>query len=243
MSILIIGSEGSQGKRYQAILSHLGKDFIRVDASLPGSALNPSLEENIEGIIIATPTESHVSVIKSYLRLKKPMLVEKPICKKIDDLSEVLELSKASDIKLSMMFQYKKLGPSDARQKSYYDYFRHGDDGLIWDCFQIIALSKAEVFLKESSPIWNCTINGRKLNSGDMDKAYIDEVKEWLSGKEKETAKEIMDAHQKVATFEKICGTWGNCDENQYWRADENSHRNTSQKQKPEATEQRPSPH
>jgi hypothetical protein len=100
-----------------------------------------------------------------------------------------------------MVFQYSELVKPESRGPSWYNYFKTGGDGLIWDCIQIIALSRTPPKIEARSPIWDCTINGQQLSLGDMDMAYVKNVKRWLDG-DYMSAERIYDAHVKTSQYE-----------------------------------------
>lgn len=196
MSILIVGSEGSMGKRYQAILRYLEQPFLCED--IEDSVSIEEIEENVSGIIIATPTETHTELIREFLPFKKPILCEKPITKNLNELRELRKEIQDAGIRFQMMFQYKHLiNPHLPPGESYYDYFRHGNDGLVWDCLQIVGLAKGELKLKEESPVWRCRINGHHLSSEFMDAAYVYSVNDWIHGLECDFG-ELLEVHQKT---------------------------------------------
>ena len=204
MSVLLVGSEGSMGKRYQAILKYLNVPFWRVEKDW--TDLSIKCAPLVEKIIVATPTDTHVSVIKDLLPYRKPILCEKPITKNIDQLRNLLGACDQYGVKLRMMFQYGQLVNNDASElRSYYDYFRHGNDGLIWDCMQIIALANGDVTLSENSPVWKCSINGVALVASNMDRAYVDEVREFILGSSSnhQSPEWLLGVHEKVAAYEK----------------------------------------
>jgi hypothetical protein len=132
-------------------------------------------------ILIATPTDTHASLIKELLEFDRPILCEKPITKNIDELSELIESVKKLDGKLDMVCQYKHLLNSSQTGPSVYNYFRHGNDGLVWDCMQIVGLANGTVDLFETSPVWQCRINGQELNIKHMDQAYVSEILDWIN--------------------------------------------------------------
>ena len=193
---LIIGSEGSMGKRYQAILKYLNEPFECLDKKGGIGKEGRSLEE-YDSFIVATPTETHHDIVCRLGQYDKPILCEKPLSK---DLKEVLSMINAAP-KLSIMMQYRKLISKETGGLSWYDYFRHGNDGLIWDCFQIIALGTEQVNLRETSPVWRCGINGQQLSLANMDDAYIKAVDDWLHG-EKISDLEMFKFHKKVKQYE-----------------------------------------
>jgi len=86
--------------------------------------------------------------------------------------------------------------------RSHYDYFRHGNDGLVWDCLQIIALARSAPLLRETSPMWSSMINGKALNIAHMDAAYMAYVQAWFKYPAQDMG-EIIGIHEKVDAFEK----------------------------------------
>jgi hypothetical protein len=193
---LIIGSEGSMGKRYQAILRYLKEPFECYDTSFGCAPKKPMYD--YDRFIIATPTDTHHDLVMSLGPLNKPILCEKPLSK---DIKEVLAMMNAAP-QLSIMMQYRKLvDPDNTPGLSWYDYFRHGNDGLVWDVFQIIALAKSDIVIREESPVWNCGINGEQLSLANMDAAYVRAVDDWLMG-EKISDLEMFRYHRKVKAYE-----------------------------------------
>ena len=203
MSILLVGSEGSMGTRYKRILDYLGRSYKCYDTKL-----STPLEEAAMGCdraIIATPTRLHAESILDILSVmpSKPILCEKPIDKDLKVLKDILQKCKDAKTDLRMVFQYKRIYNNDGLiGPSHYNYFRHGDDGLAWDCIQIIGLAKGTVNLEETSPVWSCAINGQKLQIQNMDWAYIEYIRDWLTfpslciGPD-----EILAIHEKVHNF------------------------------------------
>lgn len=211
MKILVVGSEGSMGKRYQAILKHLGHDIVTVDKQHTSiDVVKAGIK--CDRIIVATPTETHAQVLDYVLLCGKPVLCEKPICTDLEELKGVLDHARSFNPMLAMVMQYKRLLKDDVRSDqfykflddpsydSHYHYFRHGNDGLKWDCFQIIALAEGRVTLGESSPIWKCKINGQTLNLSDMDQAYVDMLDDWIR-KPYSDIDTIYEMHEKVSKY------------------------------------------
>lgn len=199
--ILIIGSNGSMGLRYQAILKYLDKKFSCVDIqTTPEKFLQ--LAGSCHCAIIASPTPSHFKYLEIFSTLKVPVLCEKPLSKNLGELTQIKEdFVSERGLNLTMMMQYKIFDSEAYQGVTSYDYFRHGNDGLAWDCLQPIGLARWTVELKEESPIWKCSLNGRKLSLGDMDLAYVKFVSNWLS-KPGDDIGRLYEIHQKVLEFE-----------------------------------------
>lgn len=160
----------------------------------------PNAYEHADRFIVATPTDTHYSLIKELIPYNKPILCEKPISKNISEVKELLDSGL-----ISMMMQYRRLacGTSEEMGESHYDFYNHGNDGLIWDCFQIIALANGPVSLSDNSPVWKCQINGHNLRKSEMDMAYVEEVRDWIDGENEESLGIILKYHEKVANYER----------------------------------------
>jgi len=198
--VLVVGYKGNMGSRYTAILDFLGIEW---------SGLEPferkGNEQDIEGIILATPTITHPDILRSFENdYDLPILCEKPISRcgifgKPSTLGLADFLSK-TNLNIRMVNQYKYMPRADeagAEGKTYYNYFKTGRDGLAWDCINIIGMAKGDVELKNDSPIWDCWINGKSLNIRGMDHAYIDMIDDWVKNPTN-NHDYILESHEKV---------------------------------------------
>jgi hypothetical protein len=209
--ILIVGARGNMGQRYAKVLEYHGVKWQGVDID-DTYLTQMKLAEKSSGVLIASPTAAHINQLHRFAYMGKPVLCEKPFTKDLSALKEVLELYHKTRTPLSMVFQYQELMPEEpTKGPSWYNYFRTGKDGLIWDCIQIIALAKKPPVLKAMSPVWDCTINGHRLNLGDMDQAYVTNVKRWLDGDYMKLTR-IYDAHFKTAQFAEAASQGGHRD-------------------------------
>jgi hypothetical protein len=199
--ILILGAEGAMGRRYQAILRYLGKPFRCADVRNPEDLVQ-EMASQAHGLIIATPTATHTQLIRKYLKYGIPILCEKPITKNVAELKELTMDIRRAGSPFRMMQQYSMLMEPRKIGKTQYNYFKHGSDGLIWDCIQIITLARGDVRLGEDSPIWRCMINGKALDLAHMDAAYIGYVQKWLTEPAQDLG-EIVAAHEKTAEFQR----------------------------------------
>lgn len=193
--ICLLGHNGSMGRRYQAILKSLGQEFKGIDINDDYNQIHLDYTH----YIVATPTNTHYRIVKDLIPKKKPILCEKPISKNLD---EVKDLYRKANGRLTMTLQYACLPqePTDTGE-SVYNYYNHGQDGLYWDCLQIVTLARGDVFLGENKPFWTCSLNGRRFELGQMDYAYHDFVKLWLDGKigGPNMNDTVIRGHEKVA--------------------------------------------
>lgn len=171
---LVVGSRGSMGSRYLAILRHLKVDAVGVDLGDP-------IPEDFDSVIIASPTSLHVDHVKVYAAFGVPMLVEKPLAKTMDEALACCDWLDQHAVPIRMVNQYRELGPFEGGGRTYYNYFRHGADGLVMDCISVVALAEGDVVLREDSPVWLCAINGRMLSIEQMDDAYVRMVRRFLA--------------------------------------------------------------
>lgn len=197
--IHIVGNLGGMGRRYTAILKYLGVEKIT------GSDLNSKDQFSLgaDGHIIATPTSTHLEVMSRILaNTRSKILCEKPFTTDLVALTEFESENESELERLTMVNQYLYVDKeeSDCRYTSY-NYFKHGDDSLAWDCINVIAASRNDiVYLNEDSPIWDCVINGSRILPESMDTAYIKMVSDWLRKAEfsKGNWPYAKNAHEKV---------------------------------------------
>lgn len=183
------------GQRYSTILNKLGHDVFGADKELALTlqAIKVMGDKSIEGVIIATPTNTHLDAINlfSYYMPHMPILCEKPI-----DIA--YDFRNWGDRPLTMVNQYKYLvDDPDRIGLTYYNYFNHGKDGMAWDCINIIGMANDDLVIKEDSARWTCYINGQRLDLRDMDLAYIRMIKDWLANPQG-NRDYIQRAHQRV---------------------------------------------
>lgn len=200
--IVVIGGLGNMGRRYRAILDTEGISNSTIDIGT-----KQSMPANTTGIIVATPTDTHITILRQIKDFGFPILCEKPISKDRVELDEILQMP----CKLRMVNQYeffiadKKTckivyqDPSVRDIKTIYDYYHSGKDDLQWDCINLIGLSEpnARIELRNKSPIWKCSINGVKLDKNKIDLSYVWNIKDWLE-KYDDNKKYIKKAHDRV---------------------------------------------
>lgn len=191
--ILIVGANGNMGRRYRAILNYLGVPWRGIDLK---DSWPRDEARQITGVIIATPTVCHLTDLMNAEHYECPVLCEKPISTNAQNLSRILA-DIHNPIKMVMQYQFTTRKLAVANSPSFYDYYNHGRDGLVWDCIQIIGLAKGDVNLAEESPVWDCSINGSQIDIREMDFAYVEMIKNWLKipGQDKN---EILEIHQKT---------------------------------------------
>jgi hypothetical protein len=145
------------------------------------------------GVIVATPTDTHVDLIEFYDHLGLPVLCEKPIAKDEAGLQRALKCDR-----LTMVDQYSYLVGDDVEGDTYYNYWNSGADGPGWDCINIIGKSRTGVArISNKSPIWLCMINGQQLAIKDMDTSYCMMLDSWIK-RPQDNREYIEKAHMRV---------------------------------------------
>lgn len=201
--ILLVGADGNMGARYKAILRFLGKEFRGVDKNNSDDAIMRAAHAS-DGILIATPTATHTQLIRKFMHLKKPLMCEKPITKDMKEFRALMAELQERKTPFRMVNQYRMLAGASRMGRSFYDYFKHGSDGIYWDCLQIIGLARGEIRIAEDSPIWRCMINGKAITLSHMDAAYIAYLQEWFKTPAQDLS-QIIEAHEKTAELERAC--------------------------------------
>ena len=189
--IILIGAKGSMGRRYQAILRHLGQEFSAFDVGEDAQAIEGARRSR--GVILAPPTQTHAAYCRALADCDAPILCEKPISTDLNEVREALE----RPAPFRMMAQYALLDPKEDGP-TMYDYYRPGGDGLIWDCIQLVGLARGSLSLAQTSPIWRCALNGRALRLEEVEEAYVLSVRDWIEWPDQER-RIIYDYHARAA--------------------------------------------
>lgn len=209
--ILIIGSDGNMAARYKAIMNYASIPWCGVDK---GVDVKEYLKSNhVDQILITTPTDTHFEIMKDVIPFKKHILVEKPVTKSVDELFELYDLcdsEKAPHFNMVMQYRYlldeeqQRINIKEGDTESYYNYFKTGNDGLYWDCLQIIGLAADRVTIKNDSPRWRCCINGEVLSINTMDQAYINMITSWVVAPDIFSLRQFQEADSIISMHERV---------------------------------------
>jgi len=198
-NVFISGIDGDMGQRYATILVNMGINVVGADKESPlwsQSKYIAKPSNNVDGVIIASPTQNHIDSIKLIRddNPKIPILCEKPL-----DLNNC----RFHMENVTMVNQYKFLIPKEALGgdgPTEFNYYKHGKDGLEWDCINIIGLANGSIQLGDNAAKWHCVINGHKINLKHMDDAYALMIIDWMDNPEG-NLEYINEAHHKVHLF------------------------------------------
>jgi hypothetical protein len=185
------------GARYKAVLNYLGHEWAGDD--LRRGYRGEFTAQEADRILICTPTDTHIQSIIKYRVYCKPILCEKPITTDIDEIELLADLM-PDTAHFEMVDQYAYLCNHGLEGETYYNYFKHGSDGLYWDCINLIKHARGQIYLLEESPVWTCRINGGDLKLSDIDMSYVRMISRWLRSP-KNDVPAIIAAHKKVAAL------------------------------------------
>jgi len=171
MKTLVIGSEGSTGKRYCRILGEMGHDVIKYDIGDMAHSL-PSYDK----VIIATPTKTH----REYFYLLPPterdnILVEKPAAATIDDLNNF-----DSKMVCNWAFVFPDRVLKLGKHHVYYCSKYHGKEGYWFDTCQLHILSNGRGEIHEGSLSMDAAIDGEIVTLPMIEASYVRMIDAWL---------------------------------------------------------------
>lgn len=131
--ILICGHLGNMGRRYEAIVKHLGHEVIGKD-----------LEDQVgvqrfDKVIVATPTENHLEHCEELAEYNIPFLCEKPVSKDPKEIDKLMGKQGYMVNNWAFVFPGIRLLPGNNNIE--YDFYNTGKDGVEWDCIQTIYLA------------------------------------------------------------------------------------------------------
>lgn len=180
MTVCIVGHKGNMGRRYATIVGqHLGKEWVGIDVGYE----IPYMQD----YIIATPTDTHIDLILDIKIVNKDatILCEKPITTNISDFERIPK-EYWDDIYMVNQYRYY---PNLERDEIYngsteYAFYHSGNDGVAWDCIQLIHLAKnnKRIRLSKSTAVWHARINGVALKKDFIDMCYVNMFEDFLHG-------------------------------------------------------------
>lgn len=200
---MIIGGAGNMGRRYRCIIENvLKKDVVVLDQT---EGKYSDIHE-CDGVIVTTPTETHLSWLRRLGPTNLPILCEKPLTTRLDRLEAFENESRTYCAQVQMVNQYAYLYDKNTHGDTWYSYWNSGKDGLEFDCLNVIGLSeKRPLYIDNTNPYWHCQINGKKLSIDRMDFAYVSMLRKWVNEPESNWAY-AREAHYKVARY--MAGRW-----------------------------------
>lgn len=183
--IMLIGSEGSIGRRYHGILRHLGVEVFTYDTKVGGSQfLEDYTMGACDGFIIASPTDTHVGWCYDLLRFKKPILCEKPVGVSVDQVRELYITDGALE-HIYVVDNWVHMLGGDVSTNHYIEYanFHTGNEKVEWNLAQPIFLTKdGSLTINLCQAFFGVNVFDKKksYNTRDIDLSYVDMIVAWL---------------------------------------------------------------
>ena len=172
---LIIGNRGRMGRRYSAILEHLGQDSTDIDIGETATLSDYS------HVIVCTPTPTHFEfTIKAVMENVPHILCEKPVCGDSAKAKRVACLRTKSDIRVVCNWAFVEEN-TILQPRSHdveYSNWMTGNDGQEWDCCQLYYLARSRPTIKRG-PVFRASINGLPVTLTDIDRSYVDMLNHW----------------------------------------------------------------
>ena len=107
MRIGVVGALGYQGRKHVEELQKMGVDVVECDTRGDDQRFFLRVEdyrdlyvEDVDGVVVATPNETHSLITNYFLDREIPVLVEKPLTKEYVSAKELLKLAKHMDVAL-----------------------------------------------------------------------------------------------------------------------------------------------
>lgn len=174
---LLIGGNGSIGRRYQAILRYLNKPVLvwdQEDVALP--------EQPFARAIVCSPTSTHYEYCKLLIAAKKPFLCEKPLSKFVNECEDLVRRARRDQVIGRVVNNYEYVLRDVPRGNMFFDYYNTGKDGVFWDCCQLIYMDP-NVEIRTTSPRWHLNRGGRWIRYKELENSYIQMIKHFVNGK------------------------------------------------------------
>lgn len=210
MKVLVVGSKGSMGRRYCAILRYLKEEVLEADLG------DLWWEWEFDRVIIATPTERHSHDLSTAMVKRVPILCEKPIIKDFEALRLLIEMERHFRADFRMVCNWKfaiNLALTRAQKVAIegemeieYNYYDSGKDGFFWDCIQLLYLA-GKFKYDRTRPAFEAKVNGLDVTLEHIHASYVLMVSEWLHG-DKNKLWSLEDALKATQKVEKVLA-WG----------------------------------
>lgn len=186
--VLLVGHRGNMGRRYAAILDYLEVSWIGTEhfqLHQHEVIQSRNMDDVYSHIIIATPTDAHDMILRLLHGYKGRVLCEKPLCKNdlIDNgTAHKIPLTSYWPEHLYMVNNYAHITEEFWKQRGLtsYHFYNTGNDGLLWDCLQLLVIARHGVEFGTKSPIWEVQINGTMVPHRAINMSYVSMIEEFL---------------------------------------------------------------
>lgn len=200
MRILIMGNEGSTGRRYESIIKMLGGEVEGYDLI---HFRNNRKVSHGDMAIIATPTHLHATHCKLLLEAGyTKILVEKPFSKHIHNIQNIIGIMGDADIRVICNWKFASfIDLKSGDNHIEYNFYNCGaDEQPIFDLCQLVYLQDGFDFdFGYDSPFFTCSINGFNISLRDIERSYYKMLVRWIVKPE-----DLWSIHDALAMTEKV---------------------------------------
>lgn len=177
MRILVIGSEGSTGKRYCRILRERGIHVWEYDI---GDHISCDELQDCDKAIIASPTSTHFKYASVLQSINTPYLCEKPAT---DELKNLPHMTGKMVCNWAFVFPDRILEPG--KHRVVYNYKNTGKEGFWLDTTQLQILTDYYGAIKNKAEDFTCFIDRLLVTKEMIEASYERMIKAWLSEPDK----------------------------------------------------------
>lgn len=176
--ILLVGGEGSIGRRYQTILRNL---------DIPHRVKEFYDNLNLDGItkaIIATPTKLHYDHCKWFENTGIPLLVEKPVSKNKEEVLDLINRGLEFYVVNNWSFVLP-IGMTPGKSEIRYNFYNTGRDGLWWDAIQLVYIAEklnCPIRVETKSPTWDVFMGNFKIPYSFIEQSYVEMIRAFYDG-------------------------------------------------------------
>jgi len=174
MKILVIGSDGSTGRRYCKIMEEMGVSVLKYDIRDVDSPL-PSCDK----VIIATPTETHQEYYYMLPMYQETdchnILIEQPA---VSDISDLIGIEAKMVCNWAFVFPDRILQPG--KNLVNYSCNYTGKEGYWFNTCQLHILSNGRGIIAESADTFNATIGGYVVTRSMIEASYFRMIDAWI---------------------------------------------------------------
>lgn len=177
--VLLVGSSGAIGRRYKAILNYLNVDVLECD---PESGTGDNIFNKTDGVLVASPTTTHRSILEYVLKHDVPVLCEKPLCASLEECYHAIHLPNAKR-RLYMVDNWVHM--LGGFRKNYVIKYRNwymGKESFAFNMAQPIYLtSLGKLQVNKNYPMFEAHVDDKIYTAYEIEKSYVEMIEKWIS--------------------------------------------------------------
>jgi len=184
MRVLVVGCDGSAGRRYMMILKGMGVPHVGYDI-----CQEPKINStDCDRAIICTPTKTHADVLEDIL-LNHPgirhVLCEKPLAHTVEDAITMAKAADIAGVRLHTVCNWRFFMPKLLEHASHHIYYRSpsfGNEDAWMNCCQPVHYAKDYKPDLALSDLWDLIIDDTPIQYQHVCESYRKMIRDWLDG-------------------------------------------------------------